>query len=173
MARLWHWATSGLRSVGQTTTSGSEYQQLGELGYMEKNDTRRSTFINSHPRLVRVDRRCGARFICGQDSGASSARYWQQEPLDPPNIVLCTILTVLALVGLWRAFRLDASIAVLFTHRVIHSFLWSITSRSPEDYYRRPIDPHVSWFWRPLCVPARKLRKQARRAKRGRDGRST
>jgi hypothetical protein len=68
-----------------------------------------------------------------------SPRYLQAEPLDPPNILLCTSLTMLALLGLRRAFRrgIDAvpyAIA-LFCFPIVYYFT------HPEDYYRRPIDP--------------------------------
>ena len=66
--------------------------------------------------------------------------YLQQEPLDPPNIVFSTGFTILTLLGLRRAFRLDTNMAmpyliVIFTFPVIYYIT------SPEVYYRRPIDP--------------------------------
>ena len=57
-------------------------------------------------------------------------------------IFLCTIFTALALMGLWRAFRLEPEIAVLFALvLVIFPAIYYITS--PEVYYRRPIDPLI------------------------------
>jgi hypothetical protein len=66
--------------------------------------------------------------------------YLEQEPLDPPNIVLCTSLTVLALWGLRKAFRASVSVGMPYA-LVLFSFplLYYITS--PEVYYRRPMDP--------------------------------
>ena len=66
--------------------------------------------------------------------------YLQQEPLDPPNILFSTTFTLLALLGLRKAFRAGTAIAmpylfVLFSFPLIYYFT------SPEVYYRRPIDP--------------------------------
>jgi hypothetical protein len=66
--------------------------------------------------------------------------YLSEEPLDPPNIVFCTTLTVLALLGLRRALRANCAgtlpyALVLFSFPVIYYIT------SPEVYYRRPIDP--------------------------------
>lgn len=68
-----------------------------------------------------------------------NARYREAEPLDPPNIVLCTALTLLALAGLRRAFAGEVNAMpyaiALFFFPLVYYFT------HPEDYYRRPIDP--------------------------------
>ena len=66
--------------------------------------------------------------------------YLEQEPLDPPNIVLCTSLTVLALFGLRKAFRAGVSVGMPYA-LVLFSFPLVYYITSPEVYYRRPIDP--------------------------------
>jgi hypothetical protein len=69
-----------------------------------------------------------------------SDRYLQEEDLDPPNIVLCTILTVFALLGLRRAYR-EPSLVVVPYAIVLLFFPLVYYITHPEDYYRRPIDP--------------------------------
>jgi len=64
----------------------------------------------------------------------------QEEPADPFNIVLCTGLTVLALMGLRRAWRIDTAIAMPYI-LVFLAFPVIYYLTHPEDYYRRPIDP--------------------------------
>ena len=66
--------------------------------------------------------------------------YLSQEPLDPPNILFCTTLTVLALLGLRRALRMDWSSTLPYA-LVLFSFPLIYYITSPEVYYRRPIDP--------------------------------
>jgi predicted PurR-regulated permease PerM len=67
-------------------------------------------------------------------------RYLQEEPMDPPNIVFCTLLTVLTLAGLSRAWRDSWVVAMPY---LIAFFFFPIVYylTHPEDYYRRPIDP--------------------------------
>jgi len=69
-----------------------------------------------------------------------SRRYLQEEPLDPPNIVFCTSLTVLTLLGLYRTFRVSGDTAMPYA-LVFFFFPMIYYLTHPEDYYRRPIDP--------------------------------
>ncbi|MGA8539236.1 MAG: hypothetical protein WB566_07030, partial [Terriglobales bacterium] len=66
--------------------------------------------------------------------------YLQQEPLDPPNVFFCSTLSVLALLGLWRALRAHWLGALPYA-LVLFSFPLIYYITSPEVYYRRPIDP--------------------------------
>jgi hypothetical protein len=69
-----------------------------------------------------------------------SRGYLEAEPLDPPNIFLCTALTVLALEGLRRAFQRGASIGMPYAIALFFfPMVYYVTH--PQDYYRRPIDP--------------------------------
>jgi len=69
-----------------------------------------------------------------------SRRYLEAEPLDPPNIFLCTALTVLALEGLRRTFQRGASIAMPYAIALFFfPMVYYVTH--PQDYYRRPMDP--------------------------------
>jgi hypothetical protein len=60
--------------------------------------------------------------------------------MDPPNIVFCTLLTVVTLAGLRRAWRDSWIVAMPY---IITFFFFPIVYylTHPEDYYRRPIDP--------------------------------
>ena len=69
-----------------------------------------------------------------------SRRYLEAEPLDPPNIFLCTALTALALAGLRRAFQRGASSGMPYAIALFFfPMVYYVTH--PQDYYRRPIDP--------------------------------
>jgi hypothetical protein len=64
----------------------------------------------------------------------------EQEPLDPANIVFCSTFSILALVGLRRAWAggVDAAMAYII---VLLVFPLTYYLTSPEFYYRRPLDP--------------------------------
>jgi hypothetical protein len=66
--------------------------------------------------------------------------YLREEEMDPYNIPVCTSLTLLALLGLQRAFRrrIPGMLPYLIVI-VVFPAMYYITS--PEVYYRRPIDP--------------------------------
>ena len=126
---------------------------------MEKERRQAVDFIGAHPSWYAWTTLRRAVYIWTGFWSFDPA-YLAQEPLDPPNIFLCTIFTALALVGLLRAFRLEPAIAVLFA-LVLVSFPAIYYMTSPEVYYRRPIDPLIVILAASL-VPARKLRKQER-----------
>ncbi len=98
---------------GTAMPNGTQFQQLGELGYMEKERKQAVDFIGAHPGWYAWTTLRRAIYMW-TGFWSFDPEYLAQEPLDPPNIVLCTIFTALALVGLWRAFRFNPAIAVLF-----------------------------------------------------------
>lgn len=117
----------------------NEFRQLGELAYFDKKKHQAIEFIRSHPRWYAWTSIRRAFFLW---TGYWSFErvYLQQEPLDPPNVFFCSTLTVLALLGLWRALRADWSGALPYA-LVLFSFPLIYYITSPEVYYRRPIDP--------------------------------
>jgi hypothetical protein len=69
--------------------------------------------------------------------------YLEQEPLDPANIPVATLLTVLALAGLWRAFRGKNPQAVRIAATFVCFPVVYYVSH-PEAYYLRPLDPLIA-----------------------------
>jgi hypothetical protein len=122
----------------------AEWQQfvrLGELGYMDKERAQAITAIKSDPAwYIRTSLRRAVFLWTGFWS--LDRAYLRQEPFDPYNIPLCTTLTVLAAIGLWRAFRLRLPYAVPYA-LVLITFPLIYYVTSPEVYYRRPIDPII------------------------------
>jgi 4-amino-4-deoxy-L-arabinose transferase-like glycosyltransferase len=117
----------------------AEFQQLGELGYMDKKKQQAFEFIRANPGwYARTTVRRAIFLWTGYWS--LDPEYLKEEPFDLPNIFLCSTLTALALVGLWRAWRIDASVAMPYA-LVLFSFPLIYYVTSPEVYYRRPIDP--------------------------------
>ncbi|HKO05051.1 MAG TPA: glycosyltransferase family 39 protein [Candidatus Acidoferrales bacterium] len=115
------------------------YTEMGEQAYMASKLRQAAGYIASHPGwFVGVTLR---RILYMWTSFWSlDPQYLAQEPFDLPNFFLTTVLDLVALAGLYRAFRAGSSLAIplalvlLFFPMVYYVTHW-------EDYYRRPIDP--------------------------------
>jgi 4-amino-4-deoxy-L-arabinose transferase-like glycosyltransferase len=153
-----HWAPYNL-GPWHNDAEWSQFQHLGELGYMEKERKQAVEFIGAHPGWYAWTTLRRAIYMW-TGFWSFDPGYLAQEPLDPPNIFLCSIFTALALAGLWRAFRFEPAIAVLFA-LVLISFPAIYYITSPEVYYRRPIDPLIV-ILAGSVVSARKVRRGAR-----------
>jgi 4-amino-4-deoxy-L-arabinose transferase-like glycosyltransferase len=149
-----HWAPYDL-GPWHSDAEWEQFQRLGEMGYMEKERKQAVEFIGAHPGWYVWTTLRRAVYVWTGFWSFDPA-YLAQEPLDPPNIILCTIFTMLALAGLWRAFRLNPAAAVLYA-LVLVSFPAVYYFTSPEVYYRRPIDPLIVILAASL-VPAHKLK---------------
>ncbi len=117
----------------------NEFKQLGELGYMDEKKQEAIAFIRANPGWYAWTSLRRAVFIW-TGYWSLDREYLKQEPLDPPNILFCTALTILALFGFWRALQDNPAMAApyaiaLFVFPLIYYFT------SPEVYYRRPVDP--------------------------------
>lgn len=133
----WHFDPGGFHP-SDTPREWAEFQQLGELHYVQHKREQALTFIRAHPGFfVRLSARRG--LYMWTNFWSLSPRYLQAEPADPFNIFLCTSLTLMALAGLWRAYRKDPALAApfaiaLFCFPVVYYFTHA------QDYYRRVID---------------------------------
>jgi 4-amino-4-deoxy-L-arabinose transferase-like glycosyltransferase len=137
-ADSWHWGPPGYHP-SDNEAEWQEYQQLKEVGYTEKKMQEGLAFIRAHPTLyvVQTIRRV-IYFWTGFWS--FSPRYLAEEPADPENMLLSTAVTVFALLGLRRAFRLKLPSAVPYLLALLF-FPVTYYLTHPEDYYRRPLDP--------------------------------
>lgn len=119
----------------------AEYERLGEVAYMQHKLEQAKDFIGNHPAWYAW---MTLRRIVYIWTGywSFSREYLKDEPLDSPNIFLATSLTVLGLLGLRRAFRRDANVAMLFAI-VFLFFPLTYYISHPETYYFRPVDPLI------------------------------
>jgi len=117
----------------------NEFKQLGELAYFDQKKRQAIEFIRTHPGWY-VWTSVRRAFFLWTGYWSFDRVYLEQEPLDPPNVFFCSTLTVLALLGLWRALRADWSGTLPYA-LVLFSFPLIYYITSPEVYYRRPIDP--------------------------------
>jgi 4-amino-4-deoxy-L-arabinose transferase-like glycosyltransferase len=133
-----HWVNRSLYPA-HSDAEMAEFQQVGEIAYMRHKVDQASAFIRTHPGFFAwmFFRR---NIYLWTGFWSFSPVYLQEEPLDPANVLVCTTLTILALLGLVRAFRNDNLSAVPF---LIVLFLYPLVYcvTHPEVYYRRPIDP--------------------------------
>jgi len=68
--------------------------------------------------------------------------YLKDEPLDPPNILVNTTMTVLGLLGLARLYGRDSGLGTRFAI-VLVFFPLTYYITHPETYYFRPVDPLI------------------------------
>ncbi len=135
-----HWAPYAA-FPSSSDTELEEFNQLGELTYMDQKLRQSLAFIRSHPGwFVWVTLRRVAYVWTGFWS--FRRRYLEDERFDPPNILLRTTLTILALAGLRRAFQRDSAAALPYA-LVLLSFPLIFYVTIPEMYYRHPVDPQL------------------------------
>ncbi len=135
-----HWAN---RSVHPNHSDAelAEYEQSGEIAYMAHKQQQATDYIKAHPGwFVWVSMRRALYLWTGYWSFESS--YLKEEPLDPPNVFMGTVTSGLALLGLWRAFKVNHAIAIRFAG-VLLFFPLTYYISHPEAYYFRPLDPLI------------------------------
>lgn len=134
----WHWGPPGYHP-SDNENEWLEYQQLGEIAYTQKKFHEGMEFINEH-RLLYVQQTVRRVVYLWTGFWSFSPRYLQEEPADPFNMIFCSGLTILTLMGLWQAWRADSAVAMPYLLVFIFfPIVYYLTH--PEDYYRRPIDP--------------------------------
>ncbi|MGA8220376.1 MAG: glycosyltransferase family 39 protein [Candidatus Acidiferrales bacterium] len=122
-------------------TELAEYDRLGELDYMAKKKAQAIAFIGSHPGVFAAT--SFRRFLYTWTGFWSFAPgYLILEPMDPYNVVFCSGLTVLMLIGLRRAFQEAREMAILYTLVVVFfPVIYYFTH--PAMNYRHVIDPEI------------------------------
>jgi 4-amino-4-deoxy-L-arabinose transferase-like glycosyltransferase len=129
----------------------TEYEQDGEVAYMEHKRRQAMNYIRAHPGWYAW--MTGRRIVYMWTGYWSLSReYLKDEPLDPPNIFVDTTLSILALLGLWRVFKQerrqldkqgpDSGLGTRFAI-VLFFFPLAYYFSHPETYYFRPVDPLI------------------------------
>jgi len=134
----WHWGPPGYHP-SDNENEWREYQQLGETAYTAKKFHEGLAFINSH-RLLYAEQTVRRVVYLWTGFWSFGQRYLQEEPADPFNVVFCTGLTWLTLMGLRRVWQLNPEVAMPYL-LVFLFFPLVYYFTHPEDYYRRPVDP--------------------------------
>ncbi len=133
-----HWR-SGALQPNHNDAELDEYSRVGEIAYMEHKMAQGKAYIFSHPGWYA--RMCVRRAVYMWTGYWSfDPAYLKQEDMDPFNIPVATIITLLALAGLCFAMRPYPAEAlryglILLVYPLVYYFV------HPETYYLRPIDP--------------------------------
>ena len=118
-----------------------EYKRVGEIAYMDHKLQQGKDYVRAHPAWYMW---MTSRRIVYLWTGYWSfdRAYLKDEPLDPPNILVNTTMTLLGLLGLRRVFQRDSSLAMRFAI-VLFFFPLTYYLTHPETYYFRPVDPLI------------------------------
>ncbi len=135
-----HWAN---RTVHPNHSDAElhEYEEAGEIAYMAHKRQQALDYIQAHPGwFVWMTGRRIVYMWTGYWS--FDHKYLSEEPLDPPNVFVATSLTLLALAGLRRAYKVKPIVALRFG-LVLLCFPLAYYISHPEAYYLRPLDPLI------------------------------
>jgi len=134
------WVNSALH-LNHNEAELAEYEKVGEVSYMEHKRQQAVDYIRAHPGWYAWMALRRALYLW-TGYWSFSPVYLAQEPLDPPNIFVATTMTVLALAGLRRLYRANASLGARFA--IVFVFFPLVYYFShPETYYFRPVDPLI------------------------------
>ena len=118
-----------------------EYEQLGELAYMQQKQADTVAYIRNHPGSFVF---ASFRRIIFTWTGfwSFNRRYLAENRFDLPNIGFCSALTILMLLGLRQAFRQSPTFAVPFALVLLfYPLIYYLTHAAL--FYRHPIDPLI------------------------------
>jgi 4-amino-4-deoxy-L-arabinose transferase-like glycosyltransferase len=134
------WVNSSLHP-NHSDAELTEYEQAGEIAYMDHKKNQAKEYILSHPAWYAW--MTGRRILYMWTGYWSLSReYLKDEPLDPPNIFVNTTLSILGFLGLRRVFQRDTNLAMRFAIVLLFYPLAYYFSH-PETYYFRPVDPLI------------------------------
>jgi 4-amino-4-deoxy-L-arabinose transferase-like glycosyltransferase len=134
------WVNSSLHP-NHSDAELAEYENAGEMAYMDHKLHQAQDYIRTHPRWFAW---MTLRRVIYMWTGYWSLDriYLKDEPLDPPNILLNTTLTILGLIGLRRIYKRDSALGTRFAI-VLLFFPLTYYISHPETYYFRPVDPLI------------------------------
>jgi 4-amino-4-deoxy-L-arabinose transferase-like glycosyltransferase len=135
-----HWVNRTLHP-NHSDAELSEYEHVGEIAYMEHKLQQGKDYIRSHPAWFAWMTMRRVVYLWTGYWRFDSA-YLKDEPLDPPNIFVNTIMTILGWWGLRRVWQRDRALAVRFAI-VLFFFPLTYYISHPETYYFRPVDPLI------------------------------
>jgi hypothetical protein len=135
-----YWITQD-RNPAHSDAEMQEYIRVGEIGYMQHKRQQAFDFIGKHPGWYAwMSFRRAVYTWTGYWS--FDRAYLEEEPLDPPNVFLRTMLTILMLLGLRRAFRRRLAAAFPCAATLLfYPAVYFFTTVNPEYIY--PLDPII------------------------------
>lgn len=133
-----HWR-SGALQPNHNSAELEEYNRVGEMAFMDHKMAQGKTYIFSHPRWY--------GWMCVRRAIYMWTGYWsfdpaylKQEEMDPFNIPVATVITLLGIAGLFYARRAHRGEALRYgLILLVYPMVYYLVH--PETYYLRPIDP--------------------------------
>lgn len=116
-----------------------EYVQMGEYAYLSRKGQDALAYVSRH-RVWYVLLTLRRVLYVWTNFWSFDRHYLSENPFDPLIVLLYTTLTMLTLLGLWRAFREEISVAMPYAIVLLFFPLVYYITHS-ADWYRRPIDP--------------------------------
>ncbi len=138
-----HWWNGAVHPAG-SIKEFDEFRRLGEQGYMLEKRRQALDFLQTHPAIYVW--RCVRRVVFTWTGFWSlNPEYLREEPLDPANVFFCTTFTVLALIGLRKAFNRSPSAAIPYV-LVLLVFPIPYYLTHSDLAYRQPLNPEFVIF---------------------------
>jgi 4-amino-4-deoxy-L-arabinose transferase-like glycosyltransferase len=135
-----HWWDAGQHPSGSAFEK-AEFEKIGESNYMAAKRRKALDYIETRPGRYAWR---SLRHVMFMWTGFWSLDrvYLQQEPLDPENILMATMLSTLALLGLQRAFRYgNPPRGAMLYLLVLVSFPIPYYLSHLDPGFRHPVDP--------------------------------
>jgi 4-amino-4-deoxy-L-arabinose transferase-like glycosyltransferase len=117
------------------------FVSVGEIAYLAEKQVLASNFIRQHPMFfVSISLRRAFSYWTGFWSFAPA--YLQQEPLQNADILFCTSMSALMLLGAFNLWRRDTTTALPYLVLIaLFPLTYYVTHASPD--YRQPIEPEI------------------------------
>jgi len=119
----------------------AEYQRLGEIAYMAEKKAQAIAFIRAHPAWFAWMSMRRAVYMWA-NVWSFDPNYLRVEPFDLPAMFICSTLSGLALIGLYRAFKTNPAVALPYAI-VLGCFPLIYYFTHLESYFFRPMDPFI------------------------------
>ncbi len=135
-----HWWNGAQHPAGNTVEAG-RFSRLGEQPYLAEKHAEALAYLRMHPGQYAT--RCFRRVVfLWTGFWSFNPAYLREEPLDLPNIFFLTGLSVLAGIGLRRAYREERSrAAALLFLLILIAFPLPYYASHLDPGYRHPLDP--------------------------------
>jgi 4-amino-4-deoxy-L-arabinose transferase-like glycosyltransferase len=134
-----HWWDAAEHPSG-SARDNAQYEQLGELNYMEAKRSRAVAYIAAHPGAYALRSLRHAIFMW-TGFWSLNRDYLQQEPLDPENICFLSLLSLLSIAGLYYMFREGRGNTARLYFLVLLSFPVPYYLSHLDPGFRHPVDP--------------------------------
>jgi 4-amino-4-deoxy-L-arabinose transferase-like glycosyltransferase len=134
-----HWWDGEQHPSGNARES-AQYEQLGELRYMDAKRHQAIAYIARHPWAYALRSLRHAVFMW-TGFWSFSREYLRQEPFDPENLCFLSLLSLLSMTGLYQMYRQGKRTTAMLYCLVLLSFPVPYYLSHLDPGFRHPVDP--------------------------------